>query len=148
MTFRNKKTFSTHRKIGYTVHKLKEAVAFLIFHVLFQPNVGEKVWIVKMFFLKPYDFKHCIFLLLIFRLINLICHLLVLNNKIILINLWLTLANSFPSSGNFCHLRLTFANSLVPDQARHYVGTDLVPNCLLVWWYMPMDFRTLVNLTS
>ena len=32
--------------------------------------------------------------------------------------------NSFPVSGNFFHLLITFANSLDPDQA------DLDPNCL------------------
>ena len=29
-----------------------------------------------------------------------------------------------------CHLLITFANSLEPDQARHLVGPDLDPNCL------------------
>ena len=29
-----------------------------------------------------------------------------------------------------CHLLITFANSLDPDQDRHYVGPDLDPNCL------------------
>ena len=29
-----------------------------------------------------------------------------------------------------CHLLITFANSLDPDQARHFVGPDLDPNCL------------------
>ena len=38
--------------------------------------------------------------------------------------------NSFPPSGNFCHLLITFANSLDPDQARQQVGPDLDPNCL------------------
>ena len=28
-----------------------------------------------------------------------------------------------------CHLLITFANSLDPDQARHNVGPDLDPNC-------------------
>ena len=30
----------------------------------------------------------------------------------------------------FCRLLVTFANSLGPDQARQYVGSDLGPNCL------------------
>ena len=30
----------------------------------------------------------------------------------------------------FYLLVITFANSLEPDQARHYVGPDLAPNCL------------------
>ena len=29
-----------------------------------------------------------------------------------------------------CHLLITFANSLDPDQARQNVGPDLDPNCL------------------
>ena len=32
--------------------------------------------------------------------------------------------------GNFCCLLITFANSLAPDQAQHFVGPDLDPNCL------------------
>ena len=38
--------------------------------------------------------------------------------------------NSFPASGNFCRLLITFANSLNPEQARHVVGPDLGPNYL------------------
>ena len=38
--------------------------------------------------------------------------------------------NSLPASDNFCHLLITFANSLDPDQARQNVGPDLDPNCL------------------
>ena len=38
--------------------------------------------------------------------------------------------NSFPASGNFCRLLITFANSLDPDQARQNVGPDVDPNCL------------------
>ena len=38
--------------------------------------------------------------------------------------------NSLPASSDFCHLLITFANSLDPDQARHNVGPDLDPNCL------------------
>ena len=37
---------------------------------------------------------------------------------------------SLPASGDFCHLLITFANSLDPDQARQNVGPDLDPNCL------------------
>ena len=37
--------------------------------------------------------------------------------------------NSLPTSGDFCHLLITFANSLDPDQARQNVGPDLDPNC-------------------
>ena len=32
--------------------------------------------------------------------------------------------------GNFCCLLITFANSLDPDQAGHFVGPDLDPNFL------------------
>ena len=39
------------------------------------------------------------------------------------------MVNSFPASGDFCRLLLTFANSLDPDQARQNVGPDLDPNC-------------------
>ena len=35
--------------------------------------------------------------------------------------------NSLPASGNFCHLLITFANSLDPDQACQNVGPDLDP---------------------
>ena len=38
--------------------------------------------------------------------------------------------NSLPASDNFCHLLITFANSLDPDQARQNVRPDLDPNCL------------------
>ena len=34
-------------------------------------------------------------------------------------------------SGNFCHLLISFANSLDPDQAQQYVGPDLYPK----WMY-------------
>ena len=38
--------------------------------------------------------------------------------------------NSFLASGDYCRLRLTFANSLDPDQDQQNVGPDLDPNCL------------------
>ena len=38
--------------------------------------------------------------------------------------------NSLPACSDFCHLLITFANSLEPDQARHNVAPDLDPNCL------------------
>ena len=43
--------------------------------------------------------------------------------------------NSFPASGDFCPLLITFANSLDPDQAQQNVGPDLDPNWLTHWWY-------------
>ena len=33
------------------------------------------------------------------------------------------------------HMLITFTNSLDLDQARHNVGPDLNPNCLVSWWY-------------
>ena len=41
--------------------------------------------------------------------------------------------NSLPASGDFCCVLITFANSLNADQARHFVGPDLGPNCLTPW---------------
>ena len=38
--------------------------------------------------------------------------------------------NSFLASGDFCHLPITFANSLDPDEDRHNVGPDLDKNGL------------------
>ena len=38
--------------------------------------------------------------------------------------------NSFLASGDFCHLLITFANSLDPDQNGQDVGPDVDPNCL------------------
>ena len=38
--------------------------------------------------------------------------------------------NSFLASRHFCPLLITFARSLDPDQDRHSVGPDLVPNPL------------------
>ena len=52
--------------------------------------------------------------------------------------------NSFPASGDFCRLLITFANSLDPDQARQNVGPDLDPNCLTLWWYSWKIFLKLV----
>ena len=43
--------------------------------------------------------------------------------------------NSLPASSDFCHLLITFANSLDSDQARQNVGPDLDPNCLKPIWY-------------
>ena len=43
--------------------------------------------------------------------------------------------NSIPATGNFCHLRITFANSLDPDQARLSVGPDQDLKGLTLWWY-------------
>ena len=38
--------------------------------------------------------------------------------------------NSLLASSKFCHLLITFANSLDPDQDRQNVGLDLASNCL------------------
>ena len=41
--------------------------------------------------------------------------------------------NSLLASGALCHLLITFANSLNPDQDQHSVGPDLDPNSLTLW---------------
>ena len=38
--------------------------------------------------------------------------------------------NSLSAMGDFCHLLITFANSLDPDQVRQNVGPGLHTNCL------------------
>ena len=38
--------------------------------------------------------------------------------------------NSFLANGDLCHLLLTFANSLDPDQDKQIVGPNVHPNCL------------------
>ena len=43
------------------------------------------------------------------------------------------LLDSFPASGDFCCVLITYANSLDPNQARHIVGPDLDPNSLTLW---------------
>ena len=43
--------------------------------------------------------------------------------------------NFLYASGDVCHLLITFANSLDPDQAQQNVRPDLDPNCLTPWWY-------------
>ena len=43
--------------------------------------------------------------------------------------------NSFHAKGNFCHLLITFANSLDPDQEWQKVGPDLDSNCLTLCKY-------------
>ena len=43
------------------------------------------------------------------------------------------LALTQTASGDVCHLLITFANSLDPDQDRQYVGPDLDPNHLIVF---------------
>ena len=40
------------------------------------------------------------------------------------------LPNYFIAWGDFCHLLITFAISLDPDQDRQSAGPDLNPNCL------------------
>ena len=54
--------------------------------------------------------------------------------------------NSFPASGNFCHLLITFVNSLDPDQAQQNIGPGLDPNCLTLCWYSWAIFFEKVNL--
>ena len=56
--------------------------------------------------------------------------------------------NSLPTSGDFCHLLITFANSLDPDQAGQNIGPDLDPNCLTLWCYSWKIFLGKVNLNK
>ena len=41
-----------------------------------------------------------------------------------------------------CHLLITLANSLDPDQARQNVGPDLDPNCLTLMVFLKEFFET------
>ena len=43
--------------------------------------------------------------------------------------------NSFPASGDFCRLLITFANSLESDQAQQNRGPELNPNCSTLCLY-------------
>ena len=43
--------------------------------------------------------------------------------------------NSFPASGDFCRLLITFPKNFDPDHSRQNVGPDLHPNSLSLWWY-------------
>ena len=52
--------------------------------------------------------------------------------------------NSFPASGDFCCLLITFANSLDPDQARQKVGHNRNPKCLTLMVFLK-DFFEKVN---
>ena len=42
--------------------------------------------------------------------------------------------NPFPTNGNFCHLLITFGNSLDPDQAQQNIGPDPDPKKLFALW--------------
>ena len=48
--------------------------------------------------------------------------------------------NSLPAGDIFCRLPITFANSVDPDQARHFVGPDLDPNCLTLMIFLKIIF--------
>ena len=48
--------------------------------------------------------------------------------------------NSFHVSGDFCHLLITFANSLAPDQDRQNFSPDLDSNRLTLWQYFWKKF--------
>ena len=43
------------------------------------------------------------------------------------------LGGAFLGSHYFCHLLITFANSLDPDQGWQNIGPDLDPNRLTLW---------------
>ena len=45
---------------------------------------------------------------------------------------------------SWCHLLITFANSLDPDQAQENVGHDLDPNYLTLCWYSWKNFWKLI----
>ena len=57
----------------------------------------------------------------------------------------LLLFNSFPASGNFCHLLITFANSLDPDQAKQNVWPDLDPLFDTLMIFLKEFFSKLIN---
>ena len=57
----------------------------------------------------------------------------------------MTLYLTLPTSGNFCHLPITFANSFDADQARRNVGPDLDPNCLTMFNGIE-KYGTIINL--
>ena len=54
--------------------------------------------------------------------------------------------NYFLASGDFCHLLITFANSLDPDQDRQRVRSDLDPNRSDTLIVFPKEFFEKVNL--
>ena len=56
-------------------------------------------------------------------------------------NAVISLINSYPTGVSADNL----ANSLDPDQARRFVGPDLDPNCLTLWWYSGNTFWKKVN---
>ena len=60
----------------------------------------------------------------------------------------LHMVNSLLTSGNFCYLLITFANSLNPDQDRHNVGPDLDPNCLSLMVFLKEFFEKLFFVKS
>ena len=47
----------------------------------------------------------------------------------------------FLARGDFCHLLITFANSLDPDQGRQIVGPDLDQNCLTLMVFLKESFE-------
>ena len=53
--------------------------------------------------------------------------------------------NSFPASGEFCRLLLTFADSLGPDQAGQNIWPDLDPNCLTLMVFLKDFLKKLIK---
>ena len=51
------------------------------------------------------------------------------------------LVNFFLASSDFCHLLITFANSLDPDQDGQNVGSDLDPNRLTLMLFLKEFFE-------
>ena len=52
------------------------------------------------------------------------------SQKVVHVSRSCSIFNSLSGISDFCHLLITFANSLDPDQTRQNVGPDLDPNCL------------------
>ena len=57
---------------------------------------------------------------------------------------------SFCASANFCHLLITFANSLDPVQDRQNVGSDLDPNggMLTVWGNLKQYAKSILSILN
>ena len=56
--------------------------------------------------------------------------------------------NTLPAYDNFCCPLITFANSLDPDQALHFVGPDLDPNCITYNFEKKQQIKKLINMQN
>ena len=52
------------------------------------------------------------------------------SQKVVHVSRSCSVFNSLSAFSDFCHLLITFANSLDPDQTRQNFEPDLDPNCL------------------